>query len=93
VVADGATYDGLIQTVDDAREWDDSISLGTAVSGLRPAPFDGMRMLYMEQHVEKSLDERLAEIKLGEVCTTNLRGPRHKHEQLSRPCSCTAECK
>mmetsp|Transcript_49259 Transcript_49259/g.94082 ORF Transcript_49259/g.94082 Transcript_49259/m.94082 type:complete len:573 (+) Transcript_49259:354-2072(+) len=77
VVANSATYDSLIQTVEDAREWDDSIGLGTPLSGLRPAPFDGMRMLYMEKHVEKALDERLAEIKLGQIswAPCNMRTP------------------
>jgi len=65
--ANGATYESLILTVEEAREWDDGISLGTPVEGLRPAPYDGMRCVYMEHHIERSLDERLAEIKLGEA--------------------------
>eukprot|EP00976_Prorocentrum_cordatum_P030543 621972-Prorocentrum_minimum.AAC.1 len=64
---DDETYDEMLRAVERARRWDDSIGLGATVDKLRPAPFDGMRMLYMENYVEKTLDERLAEIKLGEV--------------------------
>jgi hypothetical protein len=39
--------------VEQAREWDDGVSLGTPVGGLRPAPYDGMRCVYMEQHIER----------------------------------------
>jgi len=61
------TYDEMMKTVDKARKWDDSIELGASVSELRPAPYDGMRVMYMENFLEKTLDERLAEIKLGEA--------------------------
>jgi hypothetical protein len=65
--ANDTTYESLMLAVEEAREWDDGISLGTPVEGLRPAPYDGMRCVYMEHHIERSLDERLAEIKLGEA--------------------------
>ncbi|KAK3257840.1 hypothetical protein CYMTET_33087, partial [Cymbomonas tetramitiformis] len=77
VAPDSKTYDRLMGAVDVAQQWDDNVSTRTPADNLRPAPFDGMRIIYMQQYGEKEEDERLAEVKLAQPswAPTSMRSP------------------
>lgn len=76
------TYDELINTVEIAQLWDDkaaSQALATSLAifphQLRPAPFDGMRMLYLEHLAAHEEEEALGREKLGTTWVpSNMRG-------------------
>lgn len=77
------TYEELINTVEIAQLWDDkaaaqalSSSLAIFPYQLRPAPFDGMRMLYLEHMEANEAEEALGREKLGSTWVpSSMRGP------------------